>query len=76
MLRHQIMRMWMNGEPTHTGMLCRAQGCLLDRLAAYALGGIVEFGAPQNIPGGVRVRKAALTWPKAVNFALTGSMGD
>jgi len=44
-------------EPT-TGMLARAQGCLLGQLAGDALGGLVEFESPAAIrrayPDGVR----------------------
>ena len=48
------------------GILSRAQGCLLGQLAGDALGGLVEFRAPEDIrrayPGGVRELADGGTW--------------
>ena len=49
-----------------TGMLSRAQGCLLGQLAGDALGGLVEFQTPEQIrkkyPNGVRELAPGGTW--------------
>jgi len=50
----------------NTGMLFRAQGCLLGQLAGDALGSLVEFQAPEQIrrkyPDGVRNLADGGTW--------------
>jgi len=49
-----------------TGMLSRAQGCLLGQLAGDALGSLVEFQTPEQIrqeyPNGVRELVDGGTW--------------
>lgn len=49
-----------------TGIMSRAQGCLLGQLAGDALGSLVEFRAPQDIrreyPDGVRKLADGGTW--------------
>ncbi len=53
-------------ESEDTGILSRAQGCLLGQLAGDALGSLVEFQTPQEIrmqyPGGVRDLADGGTW--------------
>jgi len=49
-----------------TGILSRAQGCLLGQLAGDALGSLVEFQTPEQIrqeyPNGVRELVDGGTW--------------
>lgn len=53
-------------ESEDTGIISRAQGCLLGQLAGDALGSLVEFRTPQEIraqyPGGVRELSDGGTW--------------
>ncbi len=53
-------------DSVDTGVLTRAQGCLLGQLAGDALGSLVEFQAPEQIrqeyPDGVRELAAGGTW--------------
>ena len=53
-------------DSVETGMLARAQGCLLGQLAGDALGSLVEFQSPDRIrreyPGGVRNLADGGTW--------------
>ena len=53
-------------DSADTGVLTRAQGCLLGQLAGDALGSLVEFQTPEEIlreyPDGVRKLTAGGTW--------------
>lgn len=53
-------------KPEGTGLLSRAQGCLLGQLAGDALGSLVEFQTPEEIrtqyPDGVRELADGGTW--------------
>ena len=55
-----------NGNSADSGLLSRAQGCLLGQLIGDALGSLVEFKSPQEIrrryPDGVRDMADGGTW--------------